>query len=119
AFARSSGSRWGWDVCVRQQPVLDREQARTRAARGVDLRIDVLDVAAARLRGDDQACGDLLVREPAREQLQDLDLAFGQSRGTLSPAGNPVAGGSEHGVDGVSVEPAGFDLGAQLPGGVV
>jgi hypothetical protein len=44
------------------EPVLHRVQTRGGACRRVDLVVDVLDVVAGRLRGDDEALGDLPVR---------------------------------------------------------
>ena len=66
------------------------------------------------LRRDHEPLGDLLVREPAREQPQDLDLARGQARGAFAPARDAVPGRAEHGLDGVGVEAAGLHLRAQL-----
>ena len=64
-------------------------------------------------------CGDLLVRQAARDQPQHLDLARGEPGRALAAARHAVAGGAEHGLDRVAVEPAGRDLGAQLGGRVV
>jgi hypothetical protein len=43
------GGRLGNELLLGKQPVLHREQARGRAAGGVDLRVDVLDVVAGGL----------------------------------------------------------------------
>ena len=51
-------------------------------------------------------CGDLLVRQAAREQPQHLDLARGQPGGALAAARDAVAGGAEHRLDRVGVEAA-------------
>ena len=99
--------------------MLHREQARGGAGRGVDLRVDVLDVVGDRLGRDHQALGDLLVGEPAREQPEDLDLARGQSRRALAAPRDAMAGGAEHRLDGLGVEAAGLDVGPQLGGGLV
>ena len=79
-----------------------------------DLGVDVLDVVARRLRRDHQTRRDLLARQPAREQTQHVHLAGREPGRSLAPPADPVAGGDEHGVDRVGVEPSGLDLGAQL-----
>ena len=63
--------------------------------------------------------GDLLVGEPAREQPQHLDLARGQPRRALAAPRDAMAGRAEHRLDGLGVEAARPDLGAQLGGGLV
>src|SRR5258705_12114444 len=73
-----SGGHASGELLLGQESVLHREQACRGAGRGTDLRVDVLDVVADGLRRDDQARGDLLVRHPAREQSEHLDLARGQ-----------------------------------------
>ena len=73
------------------------------AGRGVDLRVDVLGVVGDRLRGDHEPRGDLLVREPSREQPEHLDLARRQPRRALAAPRDAVAGGAEHRLDGVGV----------------
>ena len=60
--------------------------------------------------------GDLLVREPAREQAEHLDLARRQPGRPLAAPGYAMAGGAEHRLDRVGVEAPGADLGAQLGG---
>ena len=65
--------------------------------------------------GEITAARDLLVREPAREQPQHLDLARGQPRRALAPARNAVAGGAEHGLDGFGVEAAGLTSARSSP----
>ena len=79
----------------------------------------MLDVVADRLGRDHEPLGDLLVREPAREQPQDLDLARGQPGRALAAPRDAMAGGAEHRLDGLGVEPARPDVGAQLGGGLV
>ena len=95
------------------------EQACGGTGRGVDLRVDVLDVVADGFGGDHQALGDLLVGEPAREQPEDLDFARGQSRGTLVAPRDAMAGRAENRLDGLGVAAAGLDVGPQLGGGLV
>ena len=56
-------------------------------------------------------CGDLLVREPAGQEPQHLDLARGQPGRALAPPADAVAGGVEHGVDRGAVHPPGAHLG--------
>ena len=97
-----------------QESVLTANRLGGGAARGADLGVDVLDVVADGLRRDHEPAADLLVRQPAREQPQHLDLARGQARRALAAARHAVAGGAEHGLDRVAVEAAGPDLGAQL-----
>ena len=77
--ARRSSSSGRRPCCIANRP-------RRRAARRVDLRVDVLDVVADRLRRDRQPLGDLLVRQPAREQPQHLDLARRQPGRALAAA---------------------------------
>ena len=67
-----------------RQTVLVGEEARADARGDVGLRVDVLDVVARRLRRDHESAGDLLARQAARDQPQDVDLAG------VSPAG-PLA----------------------------
>lgn len=50
-------------------------------------------------------------------ETKDLDLAPGQSRGTLPAAGHTMARGTQDGLDRVRVEPAGADLAPQLISG--
>jgi hypothetical protein len=94
--------------------VLHREQRRGGAARSADLRVDVLDVVASGLWRDHETLGDLLVRQPASDEPEDLDLARGESRRPLEAARDAVAGGAENRLDGTTVEPSRPDIGAQL-----
>src|SRR5438874_10537471 len=68
-FARS--------LALGEQAVLDGIHAGLRPVRRPSLRVDVLDVAARRLRRNDQLPRNLLVRETAREQAKHLKLAPG------------------------------------------
>src|SRR3954469_16586969 len=95
---------------VLRQPVLHGEQRRPGPRPAADLRIDVGHVVLDRPRRDDQARGDLLVRHPAGEQPQDLDLALGQLARVRAPAGGRVARGGEYRLDRLGVEPAGVAL---------
>src|SRR5215217_4590792 len=81
------------------QTVLDGEQARLGAVGGADLRVDVLDVAACGLAGDHELLGDLLVRQSAHKEPEDLDLAAREAFGSLATAPDGMAGGPEHGLD--------------------
>ena len=74
----------------------------SRPSGGADLGVDVLDVVGDRLRRDHELLGDLLVREPAGEQPQHLDLALGQPGGAFAAARDAVAGGAEHRLDDVA-----------------
>src|SRR5689334_15939946 len=86
-------------VAEGEEPVLGREQGGRRAGRDADLRVDVLDVVADRLRRDLELPGDLLVEQAAREQPQDLDLARREAGRALRPPRDLVAGRDEYGVD--------------------
>ena len=105
----SSGSR---PCCIANRLAAAR-------GRGVDLRVDVLDVVADGLRRDHEPLGDLLVRQAAREQPEHLDLARGQPGRALAAPRDAVAGGAEDGLDRLGVEAAGPDLGPQLGGRLV
>ncbi len=76
--------------------------------------VDVLDVVGDRLRCDHEVLGDRLVRQPAREQPQDLDLPRGEPRRTVAAAHHAMTGGAEHRLDGLRVEAARRDICAQL-----
>ena len=73
--------------------------------RDADLRVDVLDVGRDRLRRDEQALRDLLVREPRASSESTSTSRAVSPAGHSRRAGRAVAGGGEHGVDGVAVEP--------------
>src|SRR3954447_13683064 len=107
----------GLFAAVLRQPVLHGEQRRPGPRPAADLRIDVGHVVLDRPRRDDQAGGDLLVRHPAGEQPQDLDLALGQLAGVRAPARGRVARGGEYRLDRLGVEPAGVALGPQVARG--
>src|SRR6478672_12011684 len=117
-FAPSS-SRAGREALFGEQAMAHGVQAGRGPAVGTDLAVDVLDVVAGCLGGDDERSGDLLVREAQGEELEDLDLPGGEARGTFLAAGDPVAGGDEDGVDGVAVEVAGTYRCPQRIGGIV
>ena len=104
----------GGELLLGQQAVLHREQARRRAARGVDLRVDVLDVVAGGLRRDHEPRGDLLVRQPRASSRSTSTSRGGEPGRPLAAARHAVARGAEHGLDRLAVEAAGLDLGAQL-----
>src|SRR6266508_4195446 len=57
-----------------QEALLHGEQPGGGPAGGAELRIDVLDVVADGLGSDHEASGDLLVRQPDGQELEDLDL---------------------------------------------
>jgi hypothetical protein len=90
--------------------LLHRVQARLGAAGAADLRVDVLDVVARRLRGYHQPVGDLLVGMPLGRECEHFDLASGQPRRPLAAASHAMPGGTKHGMYSVAVEPAGPDL---------
>src|ERR1700694_711620 len=60
------------------QAFADRVENRLRAVVDLKLLVHVADVIADRLLADLQLVGDLLVGHPARQHLQDLDLANGE-----------------------------------------
>ena len=64
-------------VRQRQSMIASRsaDRDRVRARVGLQLREDVPDVALDRLLADEQPAGDIGVRHPVGEQLQDLALA--------------------------------------------
>src|SRR5690349_12067557 len=63
--------------------------------------------------------GDLPVGQPAREEGEDLDLAWGQPSGTLTTTAYGVPAGGQHDLDRVAVQASRPDAGPQLGGGVV
>src|SRR6478752_10324758 len=79
----------GTDITESRDPpsgdaVPDRPGRRVRATAGIDLAIDVADVALDGVDRDAQACGDLAVRLAIRQEAQDLGLARGErTRGGL------------------------------------
>ena len=83
------------------------------------LRVDVLDVAARRLARDHELLGDLLVRQPAHEQPQHLDLAAREAAGPIAPALDGMARRAQHGLDRVAVEQRLADARAQLGRGLL
>src|SRR5439155_14292162 len=97
--------------CIAQEVVLDGEECRGGARGYGELVVDVLDVAFNGLRGEDELLGHSAIREPARDQAQDLDLALAQpGRSERAARSARVAGRGEHGLDHVAVEPPGPDL---------
>src|SRR6478735_2811796 len=72
--------------------VTDRPGRRVRANAGIDLAIDVADVALDGVDRDAQACGDLAVRLAIGQEAQDLGLAWGErSRGGLPVSARPCS----------------------------
>lgn len=61
--------------------MLHGEEAGRGAGRRTALGVDVLDVGASGLRGDDEVGGDLLGGCTAGDEAERLDLAPGQSGG--------------------------------------
>src|ERR1700722_2972212 len=72
--AGRSGHGAGEALLLGEEAMLHGEQARGRPGRSVDLRVDVLDVVGNGLGRNHQALADLLVRQPPREQSENLDL---------------------------------------------
>jgi hypothetical protein len=89
------------------------------ACRAADLAVDVLDLAADRPWRDDQRIGDRLVREAAREQHEDLDIAVRQAGRLRAPAPDAVPCRAEHRLDRIRIQPPARDLEPQLLGGIV
>ena len=58
---------------------------RLDAAAHPEFSVDVLDVRSDRLRADHEETCDLGVGEPAREQFERLELAWGQQGSWLMP----------------------------------
>src|SRR5207248_8044834 len=106
AFASSFGEL----SVLGDQAVLDGEHAGADAVGRTGLRVDVLDVISCRLRRNDEARGDLLRREPTREQAQDVDLARGEPGGSIASAPDAMPRRREDGLDRVGVEPARRDV---------
>src|SRR3954468_15750295 len=94
-------------LCRVHELLLEGPHRRGCAGPDSGLFVDVLDVMSGGLHRDPQGVGDPLVGGAANEREQHLELArrepCGQLAGTLR---DPVAGGREHGADGVRVEPA-------------
>ena len=55
------------EVISVHEAVLDREERSHRTVRDADLRIDVVDVVAGGLAGDDELFGDVALRQPSRD----------------------------------------------------
>ena len=85
-------------VVGRQSIIASRKRDcdRLRARVGFELREDVPHVALHRLLADEELRGDVGVRHPVREQLQDLALARGEDVG-LALSGDEL--GHEAGID--------------------
>lgn len=64
--------------------------------------------------GDHKAPADVLVRESAGEEREDLDLALGEAGGPLVSAREAVACGAENRFDAAGVEAPGADFGSEL-----
>ena len=99
--------------------MLDREEARAGPGRGVDLRVDVLDVVSDGLRRDHEPARDLLVRVAVREQPEHVDLPRREAGRPTTAARDAMAGRSQHRLDRVGVQPSGSDLRPQLGRGRV
>jgi hypothetical protein len=82
------------------------------------LEVNVLDVVARGLLGDDQLPRDVAARGTAGHEQQDLELACGEPAGTraLPRAGAGVAGGGQDVLRRVGVEPPRPHVPAQLGG---
>src|ERR1043165_4276634 len=78
------------------QAVTSREQASPGAVADSGLGVDVLDVVVDGLPCDDEAVGDLLVRQPSRNQPQHFHLTRGQPSRPVTSARNRMTGGTEH-----------------------
>jgi hypothetical protein len=116
-FSRVSGDRRGHRKrLLGQEPVLHREEPGLGSCPRVDLRVDVLDMVADGLRGDHEPLRDLLVRQSARKESEHLDLACGEPEWPVPAACDPMAGGAEHGLDRLGVEPTSARVGPQLGG---
>src|ERR687885_2969748 len=75
APAATTGSRRRLD-----EAVLVGDAGRLRAVRHSELPVHVRQVELHRLLGDPELLADLLVREPSRERLEDVELAVGEPR---------------------------------------
>src|SRR4051794_32149797 len=99
--------------------MFDRVQARFGPARRADLGVDVLDVGPDGLHREHESRRDLLVRQTARDELEDLDLAMRETVLPVAPTSNAMPRAREDSVDRGGVEAAGAHIGAQLASGVV
>jgi hypothetical protein len=70
------------------------------------------------LRRDEEDSRDVLVRQTARGEPQDVDLARGESRGPFTTARDAMPGGGEDRSDRFVVEPPCFDVRPEPAGGV-
>src|SRR5438270_13575067 len=100
-------------LCLRQEAMLDCEQARTHTIGHADLGIDVLDVVARGLGRNEESFGDLLRGETAGEQLKNLDLAPRQSGRPFSAASHTVSSRCEDGLDCVAIQSTGSYIAAE------
>src|SRR3954449_6683814 len=73
------------------EPVLDGVHGRLRAVGEAELAEDVRDVRLHRALGDAELERDRLVRPPARELCEDLELARGEMRAAVVARRRPVA----------------------------
>src|SRR5438445_3779031 len=101
-----------------EQPMLDREQARRRAVRRVDLRVDVFDVVAGRLRRHDEPLADLFGRQPLGKQPEDFHFARCEPGNSFAPPPDTMPGRTEDGLTRITVETACPHLGTKLAGRV-
>jgi hypothetical protein len=87
--------------------MLHGEQARWRTSRGVDLRVDVLDVVPTVLCEVTSCWAMSLLESPLCQQPEDLDLAVGQARRPVATTRDAVTGGAENRLDCARVQATG------------
>src|SRR5215467_4582523 len=99
-FSSGAGSAGGLD-----EAVTHRKQGSLSPGSHAELGVDVLEMSGYCLAADVQLGGDLGVGAALAEAQKHLGLARGQARRQARPAPGLVAGGREHRLDRISVEP--------------
>jgi hypothetical protein len=106
-------------VGVGQESVAHGEECCPCPVRRADLGVDVLDVVADGLWCHGEAGRDLLIRQAAHGEAQDVDLSGGETGDVCLPARDAMASSGEHRGHGIWIEAPGASVAAQFPGGLI
>jgi hypothetical protein len=114
----SASRDFGMGAGVWQKSVAHGEECCSCPVRHSDLGVDVLDVVADGLWCHDEAGCDLLVRQAAHGEAQDVDLSGGET-GDVCRARDAMASSGKHRGCGIWIEAPGASVAAQFPGGLI
>ena len=90
--------------------MLHGEETGRYPRRGADFGVDVLDVIASGLGRDNQAGGDLLVREAESEQPKDVDLTCREAGGPFTTTRQAMSCSGQHSLNGIAIEATFLDV---------